>query len=323
MRTRLRRIKLRDAALFALVAAAVAVSTVCGAQEPGLDGERTDAGTQAVQDEPAQSQVSQEQEQAAEPLSLTMTGPSRCVTDRGQSYGTDVDIHDDEGNYLRSERRFTSHRGVKQFQVTWSVSGGSGPYRLTIDGASEDRSGPFSGVSGQGMVFCAATDVPSYIDDAGNRGFRADPMIDSGVKTVRAVVTDTNGRTAQTSIEVYVVLIWTDPQQILRGGETYRVEGWEVTIPDGLTLRAGGYEESDCEVTEEIEEQDPHFCENLNILFFETDEHRVSIAIEEDSGQERARTVRVKGDVRGDEASQLERRLNTLLSEFAESVRRP
>ena len=241
MRTRLRRIRLRDAALFALVPTAVAVSTVCGAQELDLNGERADAGTQAVQGEPPQSQVSEEQEQAAEPLSLTMTGPIRCVTDRGQSYGTDVDIHDDEGNYLRSERRFTSHRGVKQFQVTWSVSGGSGPYRLTIDGASEDRSGPFSGVSGQGMVFCAATDVPSYIDDAGNRGFRADPMIDSGVKTVRAVVTDANGRTTETSIEVYVVLSTLDYTLVLRGGETYQVRGHLITIPDGVNMRVSDY----------------------------------------------------------------------------------
>ena len=239
MRTRLRRIKLRDAALFVLVAGAVAVSTVCGAQELGLDGERADAGTETVQDQQAESQGAGEQEQAAEPLALTMIGPSRCITTHGQAYGTDVAIYDVEGNYLRTERRFSSYRGVKAFQVSWTVSGGTGPYTLTIDGASEDHSGPFTGASGRGMVFCADTDVASFVDEWGSRGYRGVSMLDSGWKTVQATVTDADGRTSSASIEVYVIIDGHGP--VLKRGKTYRISGHLFTIPAGFDMKYGNH----------------------------------------------------------------------------------
>ena len=321
MKAKLSRLRVRDLALFVVVAGAVAVTTVCGAREIGVDGERAGARTESSEGEQVRPQP--DQGQSAKPLTLTLTAPSRCTTTRGQSYGSDEAIYDDEGNYLRTERRFVGHYEVKQFPVSWSASGGTGPYTLTIDGAAEDEAGPFTGASGQGMAYCTNTTIQSFVDEAGDRALRADPMIDSGQKTVRAVVTDANGRTAEASLKVYVVLIWTDPQQILRGGQTYQVEGWIVTIPDGLNMRAGGYEEGDCEVTEEMEAEDPHFCENLNILFFETDGYRVSIAIGEDSGRERARTVLVKDGVRGAQGAGLAQRLGTQLDELGQSVRRP
>lgn len=314
------RFSLSRRAVWLLILLAIAAATLIGCAT-SQTGSGADAA--AVEPQPASQGGDGGEADSVELLTLTLTGPSRCTTTRGQAYGRDEDIYDDEGNYLRTERRFVGHYEVKQFPVSWSVQGGAGPYTLTIDGASEDEAGPFTGASGQRMVYCATTTVQSFIDEAGDRALRADPMIDSGWKTVRTIVTDAKGLTAEASVDVYVVLIWTDPQQILRGGQTYEVEGWIVTIPDGLNMRAGGYEESDCEVTEEIEEEDPHFCENLNILFFETVDYRVSIAIGEDSGQERGRTVLVKGDARAAEETALGQRLNKLLGELGQSVRRP
>ena len=43
MKTRLKQLKLRDLALFVVVTSVVAVTTVCGAHEIGLDGERAGA----------------------------------------------------------------------------------------------------------------------------------------------------------------------------------------------------------------------------------------------------------------------------------------
>ncbi len=250
MKTRLKQLKLRDFALFVVVTSVVAVTTVCGAQEAGLDSEEAGARTDTGQDQPVQPQPNQEQEQSAE--SLTMTGPSRCTTTRGHSFGNDVDIYDDEGNFLRTERQFHQHSGVKSFQVSWSVSGGTGPYTLTIDGASEDRSGPFSGASGQGLVFCADTTVETFIDEIDNRGFRANPMIDSGWKTVRAVVTDGTGTAAETSINVYVILRVdgtldaNENDQVLKRGQTYRVAGHLITAPATHDLFIGGIAEREC-----------------------------------------------------------------------------
>ncbi len=45
MKARLNRIKLRDIVLFVVVTSVVAVTTVCGAQEIGLDGDRAGART--------------------------------------------------------------------------------------------------------------------------------------------------------------------------------------------------------------------------------------------------------------------------------------
>ena len=250
MKAKLIRLRVRDLALFVVVAGAVAVTTVCGARETGVDGQRAGARTESSEGEQARPQP--DQGQSAKPLTLTLTGPSRCTTTRGQSYGIDEDIYDDKGSYLRTERRFTSHRGVKEFQVSWTVSGGTGPYTLTIDGASEDRSGPFTGASGRGQVFCADTPVATFIDDIGNRGFRADPMIDSGTKTVRAVVTDADGRTAETSIDVYVILRVGgtldahENDQVLKRGQTYRVAGHLITAPATHDVYIAGTAQPEC-----------------------------------------------------------------------------
>ena len=51
-------------------------------------------------------------------MTLTLSGPSRCQTTRGQSYGVDEAVYDDEGNYVRTERRFVGHYEVKRFRVS-------------------------------------------------------------------------------------------------------------------------------------------------------------------------------------------------------------
>ncbi len=252
IRARLSRPKVRDRVLFLVIAGAVAVTTACGAQETGIDGDQAGARTQSSGAEQAQPQPNLEQKQTADPLTLILTSPSRCTTTRGQSYGVDEAVYDDEGNYLRTERRFAGHYEVKQFSVSWSVSGGDGPYALTIDGSTEDESGVFNGADGQGMVYCTNTTVPSFVDEAGDRALRAVPMIDSGTKAVRAVVTDAKGRTAEASIDVYVILrvegtLDADGNdQVLGRGQTYRVAGHLITAPATHDVYIAGTAEPEC-----------------------------------------------------------------------------
>ncbi len=252
MSAAVKRLKARDLGLFLVLASAVAATTVCGAQEIGLDGEGAGAGTESSEGEKTQQQRDEEQAQSAEPLTVTLTGPSRCQTTRGQSYGVDEAVYDDEGNYVRTVRSFVGHYEVRQFQVSWTVSGGTGPFKLTIDGASEDEYGPFIGASGQGVTYCATTSVQSFIDGAGDRALRAVPMIDSGSKTVRAVVTDANGRTAEASTEVYVILRVDgtldehENEQVLRRGQTYRVAGHLITAPATHDMFIAGTAEPEC-----------------------------------------------------------------------------
>ena len=223
-------------------------------------------------------------------------------------------MYDDEGNYLRTERRFTSHHGVTQFQVTWSVSGGSGPYTLTIDGANEDEAGAFRGGMGQGMVYCADTTVESFINEFGERGFRADPMVDSGLKTVRAVVTDADGLTAESEIDVYVILSVGDGGAPLSPGATYKVNGHLLTIPEGVRASIGGQGEEVCEGMR---------CESWFDINLEGDDFDASATFGARSGREvpNSRFIQLKDGVRGvGEAESRRREIDGLLDELSNSA---
>ncbi|MCY4620105.1 MAG: hypothetical protein OXD50_16355 [Chloroflexi bacterium] len=313
MTAKLNRLRMLDLALFVLVLGGVAVNTACAAQENGLDGERAGARAESSEGEQVRSQPNQDQ--AAKLLTLTLSGPSRCTTTRGQSYGNDEAIYDDEGNYLRSERKFVGHYEVRQFAVSWTVSGGAAPYALTIDGASEDESGSFAGASGQGMVYCADTAAESFIDEFGDRAFRADPMVDSGWKAVRAVVTDASGRTAEAMIKVYVILSTASSGTPLSGGETYRIRGHLFTIPDGVRGRVGGYEEVACEGTP---------CEDSFNINLEGDDFTAAMYFGARSGREYqtdGRYFQLKDGVRGaTEAETRRREINRLLDELSNSA---
>ncbi len=71
--------------------------------------------------------------------------------------------------------------------------------------------------------------------------YDADPMVDSGWKTVNATVTDANGGTAQASTEFYVLLTVGDVNHQMRGGETHRVYDRLMTAPTGTTLQIGEF----------------------------------------------------------------------------------
>ena len=133
--------------------------------------------------------------------------------------------------------------------VTWSVSGGAAPYTLQIDGEGRDAAGAYAGASGTASVSCALRSsgvfFPHPLDEE-HRRYRTEPEVDSGLKTIRAVVTDGSGATAEASIAVYVILAVGSSGDILQGGETYRVLGTLLTVPEGVDhLILGGMVESD------------------------------------------------------------------------------
>ncbi len=242
MNARLRRITLRDAALFALVTAAVAVSTVCGAQELGLDGERAEAVSQA--DVEQQTQAQSGQEEGADPLILTLTPEADyCETERAsESWGIG------SGGVRLSAGWVVS----AEIGLQWNVTGGEAPYTLEIDGESEDAFGQrYSGAAGRATAPCVDTSVSwrwGRSEGGAVRLYRSDPQIDSGWTSVRAKVTDANGDTAEATARFYVLLDLGGGSsgEILTRGETYRVNGVLMTAPEGYDLTIGGYDELDC-----------------------------------------------------------------------------
>ena len=224
MRARLRQLRLRDAVLFMVVAGAVAAAGVLVGREAGLQ---------------SGSAVATEQ-----PLTLTLSVTERiCETERALDYLIGESWKDDDGNW---HEKFTSYGwgNVSTHRVRWRVSGGQAPYKLVIDHETQDEFNAYEGASGTAFVGCADASAGTAFDWPGEgRLYDSDPKVDSGWKSVNAVVTDANGDTAKASTEFYILrsvgVHEIDHQ--MRGGETYRVFGHLMTVPEGTTLRIGEY----------------------------------------------------------------------------------
>ena len=251
MRAMLSRLRARDAALFVLIAGLVAAGVFAAAREAGV-GERADAGTKAT---PAEQRTAAQQQDGGEdqgtppaPLGLTLSAPEICETLPAQGFSGGRSYQEDDGTW-HFESYSTGWALVAETPVTWSVSGGAAPYTLQIDGEGRDAAGAYAGASGTASVSCALRSsgvfFPHPLDEE-HRRYRTEPEVDSGLKTIRAVVTDGSGATAEASIAVYVILSVGGSGDILQSGETYRVFGTLLTVPEGVDhLGIGGMVESD------------------------------------------------------------------------------
>lgn len=150
----------------------------------------------------------------AGPLTITLKGPAVCETDADTFY-FDIDT----------------------VPIAWSVSGGSPPYEVLINGEVFNQS------SGEVNVACGRRRT--------DYGFR---RVTSGITTVQATVADAAGRSASALHDLYGILSvrykdWSAPG--LHSGETYRVHGLLFTVPSGLWLKPGSYLSDDCATRDE------------------------------------------------------------------------
>lgn len=215
MRARLSRLRMRDLASFVVVAGVVAVAALFAAREVGL-GDRS-----AVAE--------------GERLVLTLTPEAgSCTTEEAwEAWGVD-----------RGGQRHTSGWVVTaETALQWHVSGGEAPYTLEIDGQSANSEGAvFSGETGRVTIACTNTSASwrwGEWDLKPARYYTSDPALDSGWKTIEAEVRDANGNSAEATTQFYVIYEATNDLHLLRRGQTYRVFGHLVTIPDGVDMRIG------------------------------------------------------------------------------------
>ena len=177
-------------------------------------GERSEAGvgprTEAQQDSVAER--------------LTLSAPEICETTQAQGYS---------GANLWREYHSVGWFGVGETPVRWQASGGSPPYTLVIDGETRDAEQTYEGPSGTASVGCAQQFDETFFNEDG-RGYRTEPVVDSGLKTIRATVTDGVGATAEATVDVHVILALGDSGDILQGGKTYRVMGTLLTVPEAV-----------------------------------------------------------------------------------------
>ena len=210
---RMSRLRIRDLALFVLVAAGVAVAAPFAAREAGL-GDRSAAPER-------------------DPLILTVAHePGFCTTKEAR------------GITRAGERQPSSWVVTQETTVQWRVDGGEPPYMIEIDGRSADSTGAaFTGETGTATITCANTSASyrwGYWSGMPTRYYTSDPDLDSGWKTVKAKVRDANGDTAEAKAQFYVAFQAVDDLHLLRRGETYLVFGHLITIPDGVDMRIGG-----------------------------------------------------------------------------------
>ena len=224
-----RRLEPKSPGWFALVVAATAVVVVFCGSALGLDG-KPDVG---------------------DALMLTLSAPPTCETLPAEEALRGE--YDENGELVA---RAFGWVNPGDLSVGWNVSGGTAPYRLTIDGQTRDgwHGKPFAAPSGTAVVSCGRTlDEAVFVDeddfggvlliDGEPRVWRHHlkmPDVDSGPKTVRATVTDAAGATAEASVKVYVILELGSTGDLLESGKTYRLDGNLITVPEGIDLEVGG-----------------------------------------------------------------------------------
>ena len=224
-----RRLEPKSPGWFALVVAATAVVVVFCGSALGLGGKPS----------------------VGDALTLTLSAPPTCETlPAAEALAGE---YDENGELVA---RAFGWVNPGDLSVSWSVSGGTAPYRLTIDGQTRDgwHGKPFAAPSGTAVVSCGRTqDEAVFVDeddfggvllvDGEPRVWRhhlKKPDVDSGPKTVRATVTDAAGATAEASVDVYVILELGGTGDLLESGKTYRLDGNLITVPEEIDLEVDG-----------------------------------------------------------------------------------
>ena len=250
MTNRMRQLRPRDVALFVAVAAIVAVLGVVIGRELGV-GQQTGASVAPAQSDQS-APASPQQSEDASPITLTLSAPEICETERGEGVAGQEWVYDDQGEIVGTRSVGAGWANVAEIPVFWEVSGGSGPYTLVIDNEPRDGFGPYEGPNGTASVSCAPKPGEVFYKDYDQeRRYRSDPQVDSGPKEIHATVTDAKGTRVSASTTIYTILrihgsIKSDGTRVqLAPGKTYRVLGTLFTIPEGLTIEMGSIWEAD------------------------------------------------------------------------------
>ena len=323
---RLRAVEPRQVALFLAVAALAAAAMYFGGREAGV-GRPTEAGTTVAQEQPAEPAPQNSGESDVEPLTLTLTAPATCegtLPRGGWEHGLEWDEEKEEWKDIEADA-YWYWDSVGTIEVTWAASGGGGGYTITIAGEEH------SGASGTAEVSCAQQHGP-IIDDSFKGRIHPNeykPVVDSGLKTITGTVADGSGASAEAAVDVYVILA-VDGDHVMKSGETYRVHGWPVTVPDGVDIDGHrGVEESVCVNQLEDGTVDESInCEEIfHLAWGWQGSHRSSygyfalLSLGMKSGTEQGRIVRLD-DPDAPDAASLRRKANLLLDQLADSVGR-
>lgn len=317
-------------AVVALVAAAVQIS----AREAGLNL-RGEAEVVAQQGQAAPAfgcdedadechEADEAVNEVAGPLHLVLIAPEICDAHHPSGGKTTRLVWDETAqawNRVIKERWWTwSSMGT--MEVLWAASGGDGDYTIALEQET------YSGANGIAEVSCALEHGPIIQHPRRGRilAFEHKPVVDAGIKTVRATVTDGSGTMAEASVDVYAVL---NPhsEDVLRGGATYRLWSWLLTVPDGVEALHGSTSTPACErVGADGSVNTSVSCEESFDVGLEGPGYSAWLALGMKSGKEinpaRNRWVSLD-DPRASGAAEVRRQAHLALDQLAASVGQP
>ena len=182
-------------------------------------------------------------------LAITATAPAYCLTGEGRPVVAAAPATDRTTGAGAST---VGREGVASVDVTYTISGGRGPYTVTAGGAATGtlakgvpaaavRSSLATPGAGVVEVSCARTGV--NLNDVAARA----NVVEAGAKTIHLVVADADGATAATEVTFTVAEdVYTTAYNggTMRAGRTYvlgsNAEWALITLPTGLNLRFEG-----------------------------------------------------------------------------------
>ena len=328
--SRARQIQPKHAALFLVIAALVVAIVYLTGREAAVD-QHVEAAEVVVQERPAeppQQDEGDDGEATAEPLTLTLSAPQICEAQHPRGGWAHGLAYDEDGNRQDIVADAWWYWGAEgTVEAAWAVSGGDGSYTVTIAGEA------YTGASGTAEVSCALQHGPVIDHPEHGRTYADDdkPLVDSGLKTIRATVTDSTGATAEATADVYVILVLEDSDHVMKSGETYRVRGWLVTVPDGIDIDSHrGVEEVTCVNIRADGTVDKSInCEDSFHLAWTAPEYYAYLSLGMTSGEESGRTIWWLDNVDASDESAvaaaraLYREVDAKLSDLAASVGQP
>ncbi len=188
------------------------------------------------------------------PFFTELSAPPICDVEAPDRWYGPVYSTDANGNTV-IEDKVDNWYDPGEVAVRWTITGGTAPYTITIDGETRDGDGTYAGQTGTAAVSCALErGEPRYWEYSPVQGYARtyvnEPTVDSGYKLITASVTDADGLTAEAAVEVYAVFNFNAYYRgmPLRAGSTYRLHGYLVTIPPDLDMEYGSGQQAECAV---------------------------------------------------------------------------
>ena len=184
-----------------------------------------------------------------DPPVLTISVPAMCVTGQAEDgYGVQISYDEDGNQVEEGYGPFYVLSDLGMVPLTWTISGGTAPFEVSVQGQSLLTNGVEPGSTD---IYCAQelSDMKP-LDPNWPHALANPSTVNPGPWTISATVTDANGLSSSATVDSYIVVdCWTYCDfDVFPPGFTYLINGHLITIPLGLRISTVeiGHSRSSC-----------------------------------------------------------------------------